>query len=472
MWKINEQPVINFKPHHKQYIALQYLLDDITTEVLYGGGGGGGKSYLGCIWLLIMCLQYPDSRWLMGRSKLKSLKETTLKTFFRVCRDNNIKGDGVHYTYNQHSNSIIFYNGSEIILKDLFYYPSDPDFDSLGSLEIAGAFIDEVAQVTGKAVEIVKSRMGKKYDDGLEIKPKLFMSCNPNKGFAYKEFYKKSKENKLEVYKKFIPALATDNPHLSQGRLDSLNNLKGNERKRLLLGLWEYDQDVNALIDYDSITSLTYNQHIINKNDKGVIVSTKMHDGTELKEKYITCDPARLGKDTTMIWLWHGLNAYKKYVLKQQTTDVTAKLIKELEQKENIPRTNVIIDSDGVGGGLVDQLKGCIAFRNGSSPLNKENFVNLKAQCCYKLADVINDKDLLISAELDEDEEVSIREELEQVKAKNIDNDNKKQIISKDEVKLVLGRSPDYSDSLMLRMYSIVKHKNQDFDDAYSFTVF
>ena len=151
--------VINYRPTSQQYEALMYLLDDTTDEVLFGGAAGGGKSYLGCVWLVMMCEKYPGSRWLMGRTKLKSLKETTLVTFYKVCKDFNFKAD-VHYTVNGQDNTIRFMNGSVILMKDLFLYPSDPEFDSLGSLEIAGAFIDEVAQLSAKAREVVKSRLG------------------------------------------------------------------------------------------------------------------------------------------------------------------------------------------------------------------------------------------------------------------------------------------------------------------------
>lgn len=470
-WNLKSKLDINYEPIPKQAIALKYLLDETTTEILYGGAGGGGKSYLGCIWLIMMCLTYPGSRWLMGRSKLKALKETTLKTFFKVCQDQNIKGDNEHYIYNQQANTITFYNGSEILLKDLFYYPSDPDFDSLGSLEIAGAFLDEVAQISSKAVEIVKSRMGWKLDGDKEIITKLFMSCNPNKKFSYTEFYKPFKENKLPNHKKFIPALSTDNKHLSKGRLTQLNNLTGANKKRLLLGLWEYDEDPNTLMHYDNIISVTHNTHIINRTDSGHIESTKLQDNTIIKEKYITCDPARLGKDKTIIWVWHGLNAYKKITLEKKTTDYVANIIKELESIENIPRTNVIIDSDGVGGGVVDQLKGCYAFINNASPLHKENFTNLKTQCYYKLADVINNKEILISSELSDEEEECLYQELEQVKAKNIESDGKKQLISKDEIKQIIGRSPDMADSLMLRMFPLIKHKTQDWTDSYSIAI-
>ena len=62
-------------------------------------------------------------------------------------------------------NTITFPNGSVILMKDLFAYPSDPNFDELGSLEITGAFIDEVNQISVKARNIVKSRIRYKLND-------------------------------------------------------------------------------------------------------------------------------------------------------------------------------------------------------------------------------------------------------------------------------------------------------------------
>ena len=127
--------------------CLKYLFDNKTKEVLFGGAAGGGKSWIGVSYLILMCIQYPKTRYLMGRSKLDSLKKTTLNTFFEVCEAWDVKADK-HYNFNGSTNIITFFNGSEIILKDLFLYPSDRNFDSLGSLEITAAFIDEANQIT------------------------------------------------------------------------------------------------------------------------------------------------------------------------------------------------------------------------------------------------------------------------------------------------------------------------------------
>lgn len=171
---------------YKQTLAYRALQDKVTTEILYGGAAGGGKSALGCFWLLESALMYPGTRWLMGRATLKTLKETTLNTFLEICKRQGLTA-GVHYHYNAQAN-IITVNGSQIMLKDLEQYPSDPEFDSLGSLEITGAFIDEVSQITEKAKNIVKSRMRFKLDE-FGIVPKLLMTCNPSKNWVYGEFY-------------------------------------------------------------------------------------------------------------------------------------------------------------------------------------------------------------------------------------------------------------------------------------------
>jgi len=47
---------------HTQEQAIEYLFDKTTTEVLFGGAAGGGKSWVGCSWLVLMCIKYPKTR--------------------------------------------------------------------------------------------------------------------------------------------------------------------------------------------------------------------------------------------------------------------------------------------------------------------------------------------------------------------------------------------------------------------------
>ena len=410
--------------------CLKYLFDNKTKEVLFGGAAGGGKSWVGVSYLILMALEYPKTRYLMGRSKLDALKKTTLNTFFEVCTAWNLKAID-DYTFNGSSNIITFYNGSEIILKDLFLYPSDRNFDSLGSLEITSAFIDEANQITEKAKNVVASRLRYKLDENNLI-PKMLMTCNPAKNWVYSEYYRPAKDNTIKPYRKFIQSLVGDNTYISKHYEKQLFELDELSKQRLLYGNWEYDVTNDSLIEYDAILSLF--------NQQGV-------DG----EKYITCDVARFGADKTVIMYWQGLHLkYVRTLLKSAVNDVVDE-IKKLQQENQVNLRNIIVDTDGVGGGVKDYLR-CQSFHNGARPLKNENYQNLKTQCYYKLADLINKGQIGISCS-DVNVKNYIIEECEQVRTKDADKDNKLQIIQKDTVKSILGRSPDYSDALAMRMY-------------------
>lgn len=195
----------------KQHQALRYLEDDVTTELFYGGAAGGGKSVLGCYWQIKRRLKFPETRGMLGRNKLTNLKQSTLVTFFRLCKQLELQS-GVHYRYNG-QNKITWHNGSETILKDLFYYPRDPDFQSLGSTEYTDAFIDEGPEITEKAAEIVSSRLRWKHAE-YNLTPKLLLSGNPGPHWVKNRFVKDKtgKPVKLADNQKVILALLKDNP--------------------------------------------------------------------------------------------------------------------------------------------------------------------------------------------------------------------------------------------------------------------
>ena len=410
--------------------AVKYLFDKNTTEVLFGGAAGGGKSWVGCSWLILICIKYPKTRYLMGRAKLTSLKTTTLNTFFEVCQAWNIHADK-HYNFNAGSNIIKFWNGSEILLKDLFLYPSDRNFDNLGSLEITAAFIDEANQITEKAKNIVASRMRYKLDE-YNIIPKMLMTCNPAKNWVYTQYYRPTKDGTQKPHRKFIQSLVDDNEYISKYYKTQLQTLDELSKQRLLFGNWEYDATNDALIDYDAILNL-FNQN-----------------GVE-GDKYISCDVARFGSDKTVIMYWEGLTVKKiKTLIKSAVNDVVG-AIKILQQENQVALRNIIVDEDGVGGGVKDYVR-CQGFVNNARALKGENYQNIKTQCYYKLADLVNKGQIGINC-VDINIKNQIIEELEQVRTKDADKDNKLQILPKDTIKAILGRSPDYADALCMRMF-------------------
>lgn len=419
----------------KQTIALDFLEDKKTNEVEYGGAAGGGKSILGCYWQIKNRFKYPGSRGLIGRSKLKTLKETTLVSFFKVCQMQGLR-NGLHYSLNSQTNVIKFNNGSEILLKDLYYYPSDPEFDELGSLEITDAFVDENSQITEKCWNILMSRIRHDVEKNGLI-PKMFGSCNPSKNFVYTRFYKPFKEGTLASDKAFVQALVTDNPDIDKNYIENLDKLDEQSRQRLRFGNWEYDDDPYILMPYEKIVDLFTNIQIIDGN------------------RYMSIDVARLGKDKTIIRVWSGMTSIYRISVDKCRIDELAVLVSKIMQDYRVPVYRVIADEDGVGGGLVDIIR-CVGFVGNSTPIpvngERKNYQNLRSQCYFKLAEIVNSNSMCLSSD-----SISIREtitqELEQIKQVDADKDGKIKVISKDDIKKNIGRSPDEADALMMRMY-------------------
>lgn len=414
----------------RQWEAWQILEDDVHTEVLYGGAAGGAKSFLGCAWLTGKGLQYQGSRWLMGRAVLKTLKETTLNTFFEVARMGGMSAND--YTYNQQNSTITLPGGSVILLKDLFAYPSDPNFDELGSLEITGAFIDEANQTTEKARDIVSIRIRYRLDE-FGIIPKLLMTCNPAKNWTYRDYYLPWKNETLLDYRAFVPALVKDNPNISKHYVNSLHKLSGADRERLLLGNWEYDEADWQLLAADVIFGLwDFDAETVVRGDGA-----------------LTWDVAGPGSDRSVYMVWDGLVIVDVVELDGADVNEHAIIVDREAKRRDIPRNRIVVDATGIGTGPAQLLRGCLAFEGGSSPRMNSDFRNFKAECAYKLKELA---DLgMIGIDTDKGKQ-TIQDELPYIRQWKGDTDMKVQIMPKQEVRRMLGRSPDYGDNFIMRM--------------------
>lgn len=430
----------------KQTKAIDYLEDNITEEVLYGGAAGGGKSILGCYFLAKQANKFPETRWVMGRESITTLKETTLISFFKVCKIQGLIA-GTHYKYYDNPKNIItFPNGSVILLKDLSYYPADPDYDELGSLEITGAFIDEAPQIKVKAKNVLKSRI-RHMVEYYSLVPKSLYGSNPSKGWLYSEFYKPAKDGTLSPDKQFVQAFVNDNPDIDKTYKSNLLKLPQNLKERLLYGNWEYDDDPSVLCDYDAICDC-----FTNAGEPG--------------GKAISADLAMQGRDRFTAGVWEGLTvtiAIDKPLAKGKEIEND---VKKLMSTYGIGHSQTVVDSDGMGAYLESYLEGIKEFHGGARPVNVEEFGNLKSECAYKLAEFVNTRKIRIICTPEQKE--IITEELGVLKADNINADErKKKIIKKDLMKEILGHSPDYLDMLIMRMLFYVTPKKVYADANY-----
>lgn len=420
---------INFTPSVKQDLIFNYFNDNITTEVLYGGAAAGGKSYGSCAFMIIKCLQHPNIRIGLARNELTTLKKTTIVSLFEVMNDWGLNVDE-HYKYNSTTGEITFTNGSKIVLLELRYLPSDPNYTRLGGQLLTMAIIDEAGEVDIKGKQILQSRLGRWMNNELKLKPFLLMTCNPSKNFLYKDFYMPYEENTLPPHKKFISALIIDNPFITEVYVNNLQNtLSLHDRQRLIEGNWNYENNPDDLMDYETILNIFVNNYT--PNEKG--------------KKYISADIA-FTSDNAVIMVWDDLTLIETIV---NPTDKIENVILNKAKEYNVAPSNISWDSDGVGKYLMTYLKNGKGIVNNAKALLDENYINLKTQLYFKLAEVINNNQLKIVNSQYQDK---IMEELQQVKHKPTDRVGKIEMVSKGEVKRNLGRSPDFSDAMAYRM--------------------
>jgi phage terminase large subunit len=415
--------------HDKQKEALSYLaIDNECRQLLYGGSAGSGKSFLGCDWQIKRRLKYPGTRGLIGRAELKKLRLSTLATFFELCTKYNLIA-GKHFTYNGQDHVINWYNGSQIILMDLADMPSDPDFGRFGSLEITDYFVDEASEVSEKCVNILNSRVRYKL---INDNPKGLLTCNPHKGWLYREFFDAQRNGSIRKDRRFIQALPTDNPHISPVYIESLQMLPDIDRKRLLEGDWDYDETKDRLYEYDDLLRC-------------------FRPSTTLGDKFITADIARMGDDRTVIIVWNNLHAEKFVVLKHKPINEVVDTINELIKNHSVRLSNVLVDEDGIGGGAKDYLH-CKGFLNGSKAV-RDNYMNLKCDCYFKLGELISSNAITFESTYKD----TIVKELEMIRREKIDSDGKLRVTNKEDLKKRHGISPDFADAIMMRAFYELK---------------
>jgi len=430
--------------NEKQKACARAWIDPNITDIVYGGAKGGAKSWTGVSLIFGDAFIYPETMYFIARKKLNDLRKFTVPTINQVFQQWGITDK--YYRYNGQDNVFKLHNDSQVFLLDAAPQPSDPYYYRFGSMTMTRGWIEEAGEFEEAAKNNLAASIGRWKNDTYGLPPKLLQTCNPAKNYLYREYYRKFRDGKLENWKAFIQAFPQDNKMLPAGYVENLlRTLSRNEIERLIRGNWEFDDDPSVLMDYDKIVDLFSNTHV------------------EYGEKKITIDAARFGGDKIVIIEWEGWRA-KVRVFQKQALDVTSQRIEESRISLKCGKSDILVDEDGVGGGIVDFYK-CKGFVNNSSPLPspdgqlddkgnpiRENFDNLKSQCYFRFAKRVNDNGVYIDCDDPEIRQMII-EELEVIKQRNMDSDMKRGVIPKEEMKELLGRSPDFADTLMMREY-------------------
>lgn len=217
----------------------------------------------------------------------------------------------------------------------------------------------------------------------------------------------------------------------------------------------EYLDNAGALFHYDALVDVFSNAVV--KSD----------------HKYLIVDIADDGSDKTIFSFWEGLEEYRREEFERLNTENIINKIREYAADQRIPYSHIAVDAIGVGAGVASSsmLDGIVGYKSSyqaiktdmdivrlpnvgviSNPLvpRVSDYRNLRSQCLFTLADLVNNHKLA-SRCTGRQKEVVI-EELSNYQDAST-GDGKRQATPKEDVKEIIGRSPDASDTWIMRMY-------------------
>lgn len=450
-----------------QLKALNYLIDDTTFYVGYGGSGRSGKTLLECFFALFQCLSYDDVRYMIGRSELKNLKATTIQTLLKTFNFYGLVKD-VDYFYNDKESFYYLKNSSRIILRDTKYYPSDPEMTDLGGLELTGAILDESVENKEIVINILTSRIGNWNNKIYKISAKLLEGFNPAKNHVHYRYWKPFRDGKETLERKFVRALSSDNPSPEVRDWERNILLTGDKItiQRLLHGNFDYDDDDNALCNFNKINDIFTND-FVGKDSLGRLIP---------EQTYLSVDIA-ISNDCFVAIAWSGmriLDIKRVRNISPTKIDVNDELavvnnridytpilreFNEFSMRYNIPRSNIYYDASGIGNPIKQIFPGANPVHSGKV-LHKE-YNCLKSELEFELAKLINNSSIFCG-NIDASIKELLIEELQMLK-RDSDVGEKLATIKTAKIKEAIGRSPDIMKAVSYRIVPLLQPKQQGF---------
>ena len=444
----------------KQALAMRYLLDKSTKDLLYGGGGGSGKSWLAAVWLWILMNNYKNLRFAVCRKQLNDVAGTFTGTFFKVV---NYYGDRPSNYKKSQSYIVNLKTGSEIIFKSLIYLPTDPEFDRLGSCELTGAIIEEAQEITREAYQVLKSRVGRQLNKEYNITPKVLLLCNPAKNFLYTDFYKLKDDPIFNLDKKVVLATHKDNlEYLPEAYIETLSEISDPiVRARIMEGSWDFsDLNVSTVLPMSLIVSC---------------IGVEAEDGdTRIG---IDVGGPQSYSDKTIVQVIHGNYIEEPIVIDSKSFDqapylydewLSTQLIEIIEGENITNYKNVRLDACGIGAAIYENIRkkgySVFPFRGMDRPFKRQyqtnNYLNLRTQSLYELKEKFRLRQLALPARYNE----TLVEDLSAVRY--TETGGKIGLEDKKFTRKRLGRSPDFGDALAMAALEIGNTKAKNAKDT------
>jgi len=199
---------------------------------------------------------------------------------------------------------------------------------------------------------------------------------------------------------------------------------------------------------------------------------------TKQQSKYLIVDIADDGSDKTVFSFWEGLEEYRREEYAHLNTEGIIEKIKEYAMEDQIPYSQIAVDAIGVGAGVASSqfLAGIIGYKSSYSAIKTDmdivrvpkigylpdaqvltsDYKNLRSQCVFTLAELVNNHK--IASKVTGTSKELIIEELSHYQDAST-GDGKRLATKTEDVKDLIGRSPDHASTWFMRMYFEVRAK-------------
>ena len=424
---------LNFS--ERQQKAFEILQDKDTNCLLYGGAKGGGKSYLGCYWIFIKCCQlidrfkipqrkYPMTVAFMGRKRSVDFSDTTLETWKRCIPEQA-------YTLRTAEKEIIVNDRVKVAYGG---FDSEADIKKFNSAEFANYFIDQAEEVSQDDIALLRGTLRLKIND-TDLDYTGLLTANPAECWLKDSFI-----NNPRTGYKYLPALPTDNPYLPPSYVPNLLEAFAHRPELIeayVKGNWDIMSGANLVIKPQWV------QKAVNK---------KLYN--HLGKVVISCDPARYGDDETVIYVIKDGEIIGQKIYGQKSTMETAGNC--VSMARNYKAELILVDSIGVGGGVVDRLmelgqsvKEVNFASKPSNEIKQEKYYNLRSEVYWEAAQMFCDD--LVSIP----DEQGLIKQLSHIMYTDASRGRIK-IESKADIKKRLeGSSPDRADALVIGLWGL-----------------
>ena len=192
------------------------------------------------------------------------------------------------------------------------------------------------------------------------------------------------------------------------------------------------------------------------------------------KIRRVSCDVAFTGGDACVLWLWEGWHVAEIYVCRLDSQD-TVNAIKVKLMEWGVHEENMVYDMQGVGQVVKGFFRKAVPFSNQESVRDefKGMYDTEKSRCAFTFADRIIRGEISFEPSLLERKfsgkgfknlELGniLMEERKIIRADVKKADRGKCLISKDQMKSIIHRSPDFMESLFMREMLEKIHKKTE----------